>query len=67
MQEKSPVLERVQYRDLRLSGSAYSQVRIMAIAGALGCANLGGRLRGSARWEAKVTSPFMKFLLEYYQ
>lgn len=66
MQEKSPVLGLVQCRDLSLSGSAYSQFRIMAIAGALGSANLGGRLRGCAGWETKVMSPFMEFCLEYH-
>lgn len=40
------------YRDLSLSGSAYSQVRIMAVVGAFGSANLGG----SATWETQVMS-----------
>lgn len=44
------------YRDLSLSGSAYSQVRIMAVVGAFGSANLGGGLGGSATWETQVMS-----------
>lgn len=55
-QEQSPVKGLAQWRDLSLSGSANSQVRITAVVGAFGSANLSGGVGGSAAWEAQPMS-----------